>query len=432
MPIRNRRHFLKSAIAGTASIPFSSQGQTQNIAKFSGSLVPTRALTSGPPFHWFGYYDKLQFDPGDRFVLSNQVEFEGRTPTADDRIKVGMIDLEDGDKWIELGKSDAWGWQQGCMLQWRPGSKSEVVWNDKEKDRFVCRIKNVESGETRTIPHPIYALSPDGKWGVTADFSRIQNLRPGYGYRGVDDPHRTDKNPADSGIWKVDMDTGEAELIVSLEALSEIPYRGGSLTDKWNYVNHLLVSPDSKRFIFLHRWRDKGPDDAEFAVNNGFVTRMFTANPDGSDLYELDPSGYTSHFIWRDPNHICAWTKPEGKESAFYLFKDKTDLVEIVGEAKMPVNGHNTYLTAGDGIEWILNDTYPKGVRRTQTPYLYHVPNDTRHDLAALHSPTEYKGEWRCDLHPRSNNAGTMITVDSTHGGNGRQLYLLDVSEIVS
>jgi len=33
---------------------------------------PTQALTRGPKFHWFGYYDV---------------------------IKIGMIDLADGDKW---------------------------------------------------------------------------------------------------------------------------------------------------------------------------------------------------------------------------------------------------------------------------------------------------------------------------------------------
>ena len=66
-------------------------------------------------------------------MLSNQVSFEHRIPNGEDRIKVGMIDLEDNDRWIELGSSRAWGWQQGCMLQWRPGSKSEVIWNDREE-----------------------------------------------------------------------------------------------------------------------------------------------------------------------------------------------------------------------------------------------------------------------------------------------------------
>lgn len=427
----HRRHFLKAGgfLVGAPLIP--GYGQDADLSKYSETLVPARAITRGPKHHWFGYYDKLEFDPTNRYVLSNQVDFEGRTPTAADRIQVGMVDLEDGDKWIELGKSDAWGWQQGCMLQWRPGSASEVVWNDREDGRFVCRIKDVKTGATRTLPRPVYSLSPDGKWAVTADFGRIQALRPGYGYQGVADPHRTEKAPDGTGIWRMNLETGESDLIVTLAQLAAIPFQGGPLTDRWNWVNHLLIGPDSKRFIFLHRWRAKGPDDAEFAVNNGFVTRMFTADLDGGDLHILDPSGFTSHFIWRDARHVCAWTRPEGKPDAFYLFKDRTDQVAIVGEGNMPVNGHNTYLPIGDGTEWILNDTYPTGIRRQQTVYLYHVPTKKRHDLGRFHSPKEYTGEWRCDTHPRSSNDGKKVVIDSPHGGTGRQLWLLDTGGIV-
>ena len=39
-----------------------------------------------------------------------------------------MVDLAEGDRWIELGASRAWNWQQGCMLQWAPGTQSEVRW----------------------------------------------------------------------------------------------------------------------------------------------------------------------------------------------------------------------------------------------------------------------------------------------------------------
>ncbi len=431
----NRRSFLQASAVFGAGILVPrgrvSAGHTDMLS-LSESFVPTRAITSGPAFHWFGYYDKLQFDPTNRFVLTNQVDFEGRTPSADDRIRVGLIDLEDEDRWTEFGTSHAWGWQQGCMLQWLPGSTRQVVWNDRDQDRFVARLHDIESGETRTLPRPIYALSPDGKWAVTADFARIQNLRPGYGYQGVEDPVRGEKAPEESGIWRVNLETGESRLIITLAQLAEIPFEGASLTDHWNYVNHLLVSPDSERFIFLHRWREKGPDDPGFAVNNSFVTRMFTANLDGSNLYVLDPSGFTSHFIWRDPQYICAWTQPTGMEAAFYLFRDQTDEVEVVGQEKMPKNGHNTYLPIGNGMDWILNDTYPTGVHRQQTPYLYHVPSDTRHDLGHFHTPLTYKGEWRCDTHPRSSNDGQLICIDSPHGGNGRQLWLLDVSEIVN
>jgi len=47
-----------------------------------GTFPPHRYITSGPRHHWFGYYDKLQFDPTGRYVLGMQVPFEHRSPTA--------------------------------------------------------------------------------------------------------------------------------------------------------------------------------------------------------------------------------------------------------------------------------------------------------------------------------------------------------------
>ena len=41
----------------------------------------------------------------------------------------------------------------------------------------------------------------------------------------------------------------------------------------------------------------------------------------------------------------------------------------------------------------------------------------------------EYIGrEWRCDTHPRASNDGRLICIDSMHGRNGRQMYLIDIS----
>ena len=55
---------------------------------------------------------------------------------------------------------------------------------------------------------------------------------------------------------------------------------------------------------------------------------MLTAAPDGSDIHVLDPSGHTPHFIWRDPQHVLAWTKHRSQGAAFYLFEDRSDRVE--------------------------------------------------------------------------------------------------------
>ena len=126
-------------------------------------------------------------------------------PRPDDAITVGMVDLQDGDRWIELGESRAWCWQQGCMLQWLPGSQTEVIWNDRQDGRFVCHILDVTHRQARTLPRPVYALSPDGRWAVAPDFRRLHDTRPGYGYAGIPDPNRDGAAPDDAGIWRVDL-----------------------------------------------------------------------------------------------------------------------------------------------------------------------------------------------------------------------------------
>jgi hypothetical protein len=386
---------------------------------------PIRAITHGPKYHWFGYYDKLQFDPSGRYVLAMEVDFEHRSPTADDVICVGMVDLQDGDRWIELGQSRAWCWQQGCMLQWRPGSSDEVVWNDREGDHFVCRILNVHTGQMRTIPFPVYTLSPDGKAAVSPDFRRINHTRPGYGYAGLTDPYHDTPAPADAGIWHVDLETGQVKLILSLAQMVEIPWPHGDVSAMTHWFNHLLWNPSGTRFEFLNRWRGPG------AV--GLPTRMMTANADGSDLRVVDDYGHMSHFIWRDDAHILGWSQHPSHGNAFYLYSDmdgacrSAGQVETVGLNVMTENGHCTYLPGND---WILNDTYPDG-NRLQHLYLYHVATERRIALADLYTGPAYTGEWRCDLHPRFSPDGKWVTVDSNHEGKGRQLYLLDVSAVV-
>ena len=350
------------------------------------------------------------------------VDFRGGRGVRFSRGEQDRVDLGhgDGDRWIELGDTRAWCWQQGCMLQWRPGSDSEVLWNDRQGGRFVCHVLDVRTRQKRTVPHPVYTVSPDGRTAVTPDFRRVNDMRPGYGYAGLPDPNAGILAPEDSGIFRVDLDTGEAKLIVSIANVAAIPYPGGDLSKAKHYFNHLLFSPDGSRFIFLHRWRGEG--------QRGFGTRMLTARPDGSDIRVVDHSGRTSHFIWRDPRHILAWTWHESQGNGFYLFEDGTDRVEIVGKGVMTRNGHCTYLP---GSEWVLNDTYPDQ-RRRQHVYLFHVPTGERVFLGHFESPRGYSGEWRCDTHPRFSPDGRSVVIDSGHGGDGRQLYLIDVSGIVA
>ncbi|WP_321471255.1 hypothetical protein [uncultured Paludibaculum sp.] len=396
----NRRSFLLSSTA----------------VLLQGEPAKIRAITKAPGFHWFGYYDKLQFDPSSRFVLSNRVDFEHRSPRPDDVIQLGVIDTQKGDEWKTIGETRAWNWQQGAMLQWRPGSRDEVIWNDRVDGRFVALIHNVKTGKTRPLPAPIYTLSPDGKWAVYPDFRRLNDCRPGYGYAGLPDPNKDTLVPEDAGIWRMNLETGRSELLIPFSEAARIPYPGGYSNGAKHWFNHLLYNTDGSRFIFLHRWRG----DKE---GKSFSTRMFTANRDGKDLYILDPHGKTSHFIWRDPQHVLAWAWHPSKGEKFYLYKDKTEQVECIGPDVMTVNGHCTYLPGG---RYILNDTYPDK-QRNQNVYLYEIATGQRVPLGSFPSPKEYTGEWRCDTHPRYSPDGRKVVIDSAHGGTGRQMYLIEL-----
>ncbi|NLX95194.1 MAG: twin-arginine translocation signal domain-containing protein [Rhodopirellula sp.] len=416
-----RRHFLKNATLAAAGAALAA-GPSGVLRAERTAFVPVRRITHGPMHHWFGYYDKLQFDPTDRYVLGMEVDFEHRTPEPDDAIKIGIVDLEAGDRWTELGCSVAWNWQQGCMLQWIPGSRTEILWNDREGDRFVCRILDVRTKQGRTIPHPIYSVSPDGKTAVAPDFRRIHDVRPGYGYAGLEDPHADHLAPNDSGVFRIDMETGESKLIISLADIARLGTIPNEEPGIKHYFNHLLFNPDGSRFIALHRWR---------YPNGSRLTRMITARPDGGDLRIVVPNGYASHFIWRDPSHILVQSKNWLGHTSWgnFLFEDKQDTVpEAVGWGMLDGGGHVSYLP---GNEWILNDTYPSGKDRIQTPHLYHVKTGRRVDLGHFPLPEAYSGEWRVDTHPRLSRDGRCVCIDAPYGNAGRQLHLLDVSGIV-
>ena len=414
-----RRDFLAAAAATSFGLAtFSRSSFAAN-----DSLPPIRRITNGPKFHWRGYYDHDLFDPSSRFVVAHEVDFEGRSPLPDDTIRIGMIDLEDNDRWIELGSSKAWNWQQGSQLQWVPGTESTIIWNDREKDRFVSKMLDIKGKNTVTLDNPIYALSPDGQWGFYPDLRRLNDTRPGYGYCGIPDPNADVLAPDDAGIWRMELATGKSELIVPFSALAAMPLLEGEFArGAKHWFNHLIVAPDSKRFLFLHRFhRETG--------KTAWWTRLVTANLDGSDLFLMNPHLMTSHLVWRDTKHVLAWAKHPSYGDKFYVFTDQTGDTDMVGGDVMTQDGHCTYVPKTND-HWILYDTYPDK-DRNQNPMLYHIPSGKVASLGHFFLPQEYAGEWRCDTHPNADRNGHFVTIDSVHENMGRQVYLLDIREII-
>ncbi|MFQ5808374.1 MAG: hypothetical protein ACE5JM_02045 [Armatimonadota bacterium] len=409
-----RRAFLRSAAGAGAVLGACAKGR-RTMADVQH--VPVRAVTSGPWHHSFGYYDKTPWDATGRYMLAVAIEFMDRPNAPEDVGVVGMVDLRKGNRFLRLAETRAWNWQQGTMLQWLGTAPDRlIIHNDRDGDRYVSRIRDVHTGETRTLPRPVYAVSHDGTQAVTLNFSRVHRTRPGYGYVGVPDEWEDDPAPEQDGIYWMDLETGENRLIISLAQIAAFRH-DDSMDEGHHWFNHLLFSPDDSRFIFLHRWQ----------VERGRRTRMFTADPHGSDIYCVADHEMVSHFDWRDPQHILAWARQHGRGDHYYLFTDRSGEIEIVGEGVLDRDGHCSY---SPDRRWILTDSYPDREHK-RTLILYRPEDNRRIDIGRFYSDPKITGEFRCDLHPRWNRDGTQVCIDSIHEGS-RQLYVLDVSDIVS
>jgi hypothetical protein len=306
----------------------------------------------------------------------------------------------------------------GTMLRWLPGGEDRLItFNKREGETFYSVIRDVRSGQVRRLPRPIYSISPDGKYALTLNFSRLARTRPGYGYEGGRDAYADQGRPAEDGIFRMDMATGDAKLIISIDQAAGLrPKPSMARAEHW--FNHIQINTDGSRFAWLHRWKPEGTKSWE--------TRTLTANPDGSDVYILADEGYWSHYDWFSRDRLVAHAGFKGAKG-YHLFTDRTDKAEPLGKGVLGTDGHCSF---SPDRRWMLTDTYPDK-QRLRTLLLYRMADGLRVDIGRFFAPPQIDGPTRCDLHPRWSRDGKKVSIDSVHEGT-RQIYLLDVEKVVA
>jgi hypothetical protein len=184
--------------------------------------------------------------------------------------------------------------------------------------------------------------------------------------------------------------------------------------DVKHWVNHLLVSPDSQRVAFLHRWRKPGKEGER-------LHQFLTADPNGTEVRILNDERMTSHFIWRDAQTLLAWADCGGDAPGYYLIPDRSDPeVHAIGVGRLIEDGHMSYRPGGS--DWFVSDTYPSKKDRCRELFLFNESNGEHLSLGRFFADPAYDGPERCDLHPRWSRDGASIFFDSIHKGN-RQIY---------
>jgi hypothetical protein len=359
-----------------------------------------------PVYTGFWFYDGQQFDASGRYALAMKVDFQDRDVSPADCGEIGVIDLQDNNKWTRIGQTTAWNWQQGCRLTWRAGS-DEILWNDLADDGkgFVCRVYDFRSGRRRTLPRPIYDVSRDGRFALTHSFERMRHGKS-TNYVGVADRYESQIAPSEIGVEKMDIKTGRVEFLISLKRMAEIAFPMGYQGKTNLYFFREGWNPSGTRFIaFL-----KNADQETY-------TGGWSISADGKDVrfFYMTPS----HHAWLDDDTIL-----EGRQ--FTIYEDdgssKGKMVADVGS----VDFDPTVLPGG---EWFLLDTYP--LEGFQHVVLYHRKTRLFVPLARLKNTAQVDTDYRVDIHARTTRDGRTVCVDASHEVLGRQMYIIPIGHIL-
>ncbi|MBN1247218.1 MAG: hypothetical protein JXC32_06140, partial [Anaerolineae bacterium] len=334
----------------------------------------------------------------------------------------------------KVAETLAWCHQQGAMSLWLKHRPRTFIYNDFVETadgwRPIARIYDLDHGAAGDYEVPIYALSPDGRWGVSLNFGRIP--RRGYAYALAPLP-ASDPAPdlEGDGLFLVDMYSGATRLIASYrELIAHHPWPY-DLEGVYMWLNHAIFNSDGSRVMVLFRYAP------EMQPARPWRTYIYTmaVGPDvepGSDLRcSLSDiywrNGAISHQIWgRTPGEILVdadW----GDRGHEYVVFDETHhpfQAHRISRGMGPA-GHLNFSPDG---RWMAADTYPDagGVQRLA---LVDAASGQITELGHFrHQTPGARGDVRCDLHPRWSADGRFLTIDTIHEGP-RKIYMLDMEE---
>lgn len=384
--------------------------------KSEGEII--RVSPSDPSHeYFFGYYDKSPWDITGRFMLCMSAKDTWTEADPKTEADILLVDTTDGNSLRRIATTHCWNVQQGCMAQWLgPDFGSKVIYNDVKEGKYCSVILDILSKEERVLPLPVYSVSTDGKTALSLDFSRLHNLRPGYGYSALPEDTEGVALPDKPCIWRMDIPTGEVTPLLKYTDFAKFEPRSemqeaGSV----HKVNHLMLSPDGKRFMVLYRW---------FCGQRKY-TRLITCNVDGSDMFLLSDDDMVSHCYWKNDNEIIAYERKKNEGNGYYLMQDKTQFYHRLWP-QLNNDGHPSYCPSDNSL--VVFDTYPNRSRVQEIKVARDSDTEGKNVkvVARVFAPFKYDNDTRCDLHPRWSRDGKKICFDSVYEGH-RGLYYINL-----
>ncbi len=362
---------------------------------------------------FFGYYDKSPLNFSGDIVLYHETNrATNKLPSGQEPIYVVAKQfLKDGKEFRFVTSS--YNWQQGSRVQWIDNDK--FIFNDFDRvnEVYCSHVICARTGlKERTFDFPIYDVHHN--FGYTLNFDRLALLRPDYGYRNRKElGKKIDlKDLTNDGVFYFDMEKNTYELIISLDFLSTV-FFDKKQPSALHKVNHIMISPSGRKFVFLHR----------YFINGRKFDRLILSDRFGKNIKVLANNDMVSHYFWKNDDILVAYMRDFKEGDKYYEIDVNTGEYTPVGVGVIDMlgDGHpNIYQ------DLMLFDTYPNRARMKEL-FIFHLSNNQLEKVGDFFESFKFSEETRCDLHPRFSDKGDWIFFDSLHTGK-RHLYGVKLS----
>lgn len=376
------------------------------------SDYPIKKISLSSKESFFGYYDKSPLNSTNEYVIFHSANMDTKN-TPDPEIPLDIILYDVGnDNYEIVGSTYTYNWQQGAKLMWIDHYK--FIYNDfdRERKKYISKIYDLKSKKTRIIDYPIYDCFGE-KYAMSLNFERLNITRADYSYRNLGLSINWNDNSND-GLFYIDLKNNTSKVILSIEDIIKFNPKK-SMQDAKHKFNHIMISPDGTKIMFIHRW---------FLNNGRRFDSLYVCNVDGSNIKLIANDDMVSHCFWYDNSRIFGYLRDKITGDKYYMININSGGKEEVGIGKIDLYG--------DGHPHIHNnkivfDTYPDKARMKNL-FLYDYGNDELKKLGEFFESFAFYNETRCDLHPRFSFDGKNVFFDSVHEGK-RALYQINMEK---
>lgn len=355
---------------------------------------------------FFGYYDRSPLSSDNTYLLFYATSHTTRlNPNPKKPIELVLYDMINK-KEVRHWEIWSYNWQQGSKVQWLT-EKTFIFNNYNREEGFHSIIYDIETKQEEHFCMPHYESCQD--FFLTLNFSRLSKYRPDYGYRNLDNFTLDDSN---DGVYRFDYGTKKGQLIISIEDLKQNQPKE-SMIGANHKVNHIMLSPDRKRMMFMHRWlHGQNKED-----------RLYVYDFSSKNLNLVSDYSMVSHCYWYGNEEIVGYMNgPECKPGYYIINLTSGNITRM----------HENIQKFGDGHPSIFGnrmvfDTYPDQKRQKHL-FLYDLKSHELKELASMRESLGYECQCRCDCHPRF-IGDNMLLFDSTHTGKRHLCILSDFSK---